>query len=83
MVGRYICSRESGWDSYAKTRIATVVYTPPVFTAFYDGSADVSENYEERTGIAISLTTCGILRELTYDGPILVSPLRFRFFAVY
>lgn len=71
-LGDVFAPTESGWDSYA-ARIGTVVYTPPVFTAFYDGSADVSENYEERTGIAISYDLQDYHR-LTPDGPVLVSP---------
>ncbi len=71
-LGDVFAPTESGWDSYA-ARIGGVVYAPPVFTAFYDGSADVSENYEERTGIAISYNMRDFQR-LTYDGPILVSP---------
>lgn len=61
----------SGWDSYA-SRICSVLYTPPVFTAFYDGSSDVSENYEERTGLAISWDLRHF-QKVTEKGPILVS----------
>ena len=44
---------ETGWDCYCR-RISGLVWTPPVWTALYDGSASVEQNYEERTGIAIS-----------------------------
>jgi len=70
--GDILSPSASGWDSYA-ARICSVVYTPPVFTAFYDGSADVSENYEERTGLAVGWD----LRDFTSiskAGPELVSP---------
>jgi hypothetical protein len=70
-LGDIFAPTASGWDSYA-ARIGAVVYTPPVFTAFYDGSADVSENYEEKTGIAISYNMRDFQR-LTYDGPLLTS----------
>lgn len=43
----------SGWDSYA-ARLNTVVATPDGFVGFYDGSASVNENYEERCGVAFS-----------------------------
>jgi hypothetical protein len=42
-----------GWDRYC-TRIGTIWHQPPVWLALYDGSADVSENYEERCGLAYS-----------------------------
>jgi hypothetical protein len=59
------------WDAYA-ARIGTLIYLPPVWTAFYDGSASVAENYEERTGIAISLDLHHFHR-VTSDRPILTS----------
>ncbi len=43
----------SGWDAYA-ARINTVFRQDGRFVALYDGSRDVSENYEERCGIAVS-----------------------------
>lgn len=46
--------RESQWDAYA-ARINSLVWRPPVWIGFYDGSASVSENYEERCGIAYSM----------------------------
>ena len=61
-----------GWDAYA-TRIGALVWTPPVFTAFYDGSHDVSQNYEERTGMAVTWDLRHYTK-LTPDGPCLVSP---------
>ncbi|MBI3969969.1 MAG: hypothetical protein HY332_01660 [Chloroflexi bacterium] len=60
------------WDAYA-ARIGTLVYVPPVWTAFYDGSASVEENYEERTGMAVSFDLRHFER-ITADGPILTSP---------
>ncbi len=70
--GDIMSPTEEGWDSYA-ARVSTIVYNPPVFTVFYDGSQDVSENYEERTGLAISKDLREV-KSLTPDGPILVSP---------
>lgn len=71
-LGDVFAPPANGWDSYA-SRIGAVVYTPPVFTAFYDGSSDVSENYEEKTGLAISFDLMNY-RRLTPEGPALVSP---------
>lgn len=49
-----ILAPEAGqWDAYA-ARISTVWYQSPAWLAFYDGSASVEENYEERCGLAYS-----------------------------
>jgi hypothetical protein len=64
--------RASGWDCYCR-RINSVVPYRQKFIAFYDGSASHAENYEEKTGLAISSD----LRRwecLTPSGPILTSP---------
>lgn len=58
-----------GWDRYA-ARLNTVYRrrTDGLFVGLYDGSRDVSENYEERCGLAVS----GDLRtwtRLSVDGP--------------
>ena len=63
---------EDAWDAYA-ARITSLVYIPPVFTAFYDGSASVAENYEEKLGLAISLDLLRFER-VTGRGPALWSP---------
>lgn len=70
--GDIFSPRDRGWDAYA-ARIGCLVYIPPVFTAFYDGSQTVAGNYEERTGLAISLDLKTFHR-LSCDGPALVSP---------
>lgn len=67
-----ILSPGKNWDAYA-SRISCVVYLPPVFTAFYDGSASVNENYEEKTGIAISFDLIHY-EKLTLEKPKLTSP---------
>ncbi|MBE3584109.1 MAG: hypothetical protein IMX01_08350 [Limnochordaceae bacterium] len=69
--GDILSPSEQGWDCYA-ARIASVLYVPPFFTAFYDGSASVAQNYEERTGLAMG-TDLRHLERVTVDGPILVS----------
>ena len=70
--GDVLSPPDSGWDSYA-TRLGCLVWTPPVFTGFYDGSASVDENYEERTGLVTSMDLRSFTR-VTPDGPALVSP---------
>jgi predicted GH43/DUF377 family glycosyl hydrolase len=60
------------WDAYA-ARIGTLVYLPPVWTAFYDGSASVAENYEERTGLAVSFDLRRFER-VSEAAPVLTSP---------
>ena len=61
----------SGWDAWC-TRVCSLVYLPPVFTAFYDGAAGVSGNYEERTGLAVGAEVRS-LKSVTPGGPALVS----------
>jgi hypothetical protein len=71
-LGDVFAPREAGWDSYA-SRLGSLLYQPPLFIGFYDGSADVSENYEERTGMATSFDLRTWAR-VTESGPILTSP---------
>ena len=60
------------WDRYC-FRVNSVLYTPPIFTAFYDGSADVQENYEEKCGLAQSLDLLSYQRVST-SGPAITVP---------
>ncbi len=69
--GDILSPPESGWDAWC-TRICSLVYIPPVFTAFYDGASHVSGNYEERTGLAVGADIRSLER-VTQDGPILTS----------
>lgn len=62
----------SGWDAYA-TRISAVLFGAPLFIGYYDGSRDVTENYEERTGVCWSFDLRTWHRATT-AGPTLVSP---------
>ena len=71
-IGDILSPPLKGWDAYA-TRITSILYSPPVFYAFYDGSRDVSENYEEKLGLAISLDLLRFER-VTAEGPLIVSP---------
>jgi len=67
-----ILSPGDGWDGYA-ARISSVLRRPPLFVAFYDGGATVAENYEEKTGLAITWDLRRYVR-LTRDAPALTSP---------
>ena len=71
-LGDVLSPPDAGWDAYA-ARISCVIPTPHLFAAYYDGSAAVSENYEEKTGIAASLDLKRFHR-ITPEGPALVSP---------
>ena len=62
----------SGWDKYCR-RINSVVPHNGKFIAFYDGSASEAENYEERTGLAVS-DDLKNWRTLTAKAPVLTSP---------
>lgn len=62
----------TGWDCYCR-RINSVIPYRQKFIAFYDGSASHAENYEEKTGLAISSD----LRRwecLSPSGPVVTSP---------
>ena len=67
-----ILSPGKGWDAYA-SRISCILYLPPVFIAFYDGSSTVKENYEEKTGLATSFDLIHY-HKVTEQGPLLTSP---------
>ena len=70
--GDILSPPETGWDKYC-TRINSLLWTPPVFTAFYDGIPDHTHNYEEQTGLAITWDLRTFVR-VTPAGPALVSP---------
>ena len=61
----------TGWDAFL-VRMTSVVYTPPVFTAFYDGRPDVTASYEDKAGIAVSFDLRQFTR-VTEESPALVS----------
>jgi hypothetical protein len=62
----------SGWDCYCR-RINSVVPYHRKFVALYDGSASYTENYEEKTGLAVS-SDLRRWESLSRSGPILTSP---------
>ena len=71
-LGDVFAPRDRGWDAYA-ARIGSLLWLPPAWLAFYDGSASVEENYEEKTGLAVSLDLRRFHR-VSYEGPLLTSP---------
>ncbi len=52
-VGEVLGSSPTGWDSLV-SRISGLVKMGSLYLAFYDGAADVEENYEERVGLALT-----------------------------
>lgn len=67
-----VMSPGAGWDAYA-ARISSLVRVGSAFVAFYDGAASVAENYEEKTGVAVTFDLQRYVR-LTPDAPALTSP---------
>jgi hypothetical protein len=62
----------AGWDRYCR-RINSLVVQNGWFYAFYDGSAGSEENYEEKTGWAVS-ADLSHWKTLTPAVPLLTSP---------
>ncbi len=52
-LGDVFAPSESGWDCHA-ARLGSLLYRPPLFIGFYDGGPTHLENYEEKTGLAVS-----------------------------
>jgi len=63
---------EGAWDAY-QSRIGSLLYRAPLWLGYYDGSASVEGNYEERCGLAYSFDLRNWER-VTLSGPALVSP---------
>lgn len=70
-LGDVFSPSESGWDCHA-ARLGSLLYRPPVFIGFYDGGPTHLENYEEKTGIAVS-TDLKHWHRLSVDAPTLTS----------
>ena len=64
--GDIFAPRERGWDSYC-SRISSLVRVGQQWLAFYDGSADVSQNYEEQCGLALVCRRCATLSRLSVN----------------
>ncbi len=63
---------KTGWDKYCR-RINSVLPLDGKYYAFYDGSAGHHENYEEKTGLAISDDLID-WKVLSPDEPVVLSP---------
>ncbi len=64
--------QEAGWDAYCRRITSLIPLDAGGFAAFYDGSATVEGNYEERTGLAFT-TDLRQYTSLTPDSPALQS----------
>ncbi len=70
--GDILSPPDDGWDQYC-TRIGSILHTDAGFLGFYDGSASVEENYEERAGLCVSHDLRNWER-VTRSGPWVESP---------
>ncbi len=70
--GQIMDTSVEGWDQYC-SRINTIWRQDGVWLAYYDGSASVAENYEERCGLAFSHDLRDFQR-VTPDGPMFIQP---------
>jgi hypothetical protein len=61
-----------GWDAYCR-RVNSLIAHDGTYIGFYDGSRSHHENYEERTGLAVS-PDARRWQPATPDGPLLTSP---------
>jgi predicted GH43/DUF377 family glycosyl hydrolase len=70
--GVVFAPEKSGWDCYCR-RINSIVPSGGKYFAFYDGSPSYLENYEEKTGIAVS-DDLKNWKTLTTKAPTYTSP---------
>jgi len=70
--GDILSPPDEGWDRYC-TRIGSILCRAPVFIGFYDGSASVEENYEEKAGLCVSYDLRNWER-VTRAAPYVTSP---------
>ncbi len=64
--------QKQGWDSLM-ARVSAVLYRPPVFHLYYDGTHTHNHEYPGRLGLAVSLDLKTIYR-ISPGGPIMQSP---------
>ena len=70
-VGEVISCGDA-WDGYL-ARISSLVYTPPFFTAIYDGRPNSGANYSDSPGLAIT-SDMRTFHKLDHGRPLLRSP---------
>lgn len=63
----------AGWDAYCRRVGALLPLGSGGYMAFYDGGASVEENYEEKTGLALTFDL-RTYYALSPDAPVLQSP---------
>ena len=66
-------SSAPGWDFYCKRIGALLPLDSGGYLAFYDGSASVAENYEEKTGLAMTFDL-RTYYSLSPESPAIISP---------
>ena len=71
-LGDIFAPSDSGWDCHA-ARLGSLLYRPPLFIGFYDGGPTHLENYEEKTGLAVS-TDLKQWHRISVDAPAMTSP---------
>lgn len=71
-AGEVLAATPGRWDEFC-ARVTGFFPGPVGFIAFYDGSHDVSENYEERASLAWS-ADLSTFHALETSGPLFVSP---------
>ncbi len=67
-----VLSPGDGWDAGA-SRLTSILQLPSAYLAFYDGAVSVEENYEEKTGVALTYDLRNFKR-LSTEQPLLTSP---------
>ncbi len=72
--GTALCGRPGEWDARG-TRVTAVRFAGQSVTAYYDGRASATENYEERTGVAIGNDPAALIATSAPGaGPAVASP---------
>lgn len=72
--GEVFRTSRDGWDSYCARIGCAWRDANQQWQALYDGSRDVSENYEERVGLAVGQDLTS-LRRISSDGPLVEVPV--------
>jgi hypothetical protein len=74
--GTALCGRPGEWDARG-TRVTVVRFAGQSVTAYYDGRASATENFEERTGVAVGEDPAALIATSPPGaGPAAASPYR-------